>query len=163
MHRSIAAAALALCCLATPGRAAAEEGKPISLALVSPIQIVPETQGVNGFRFSLLYGKNAFLTGLDLSLVGQVTGSGTGVQWGIVQLVGGDFTGWQGGWGANITNGKFTGLQAGIFNSAERMEGLQLGFVNRAGTINGLQLGLVNIIEKGGMLPVMVLFNGSFK
>jgi hypothetical protein len=163
MHRSTAAAALALCSLCAPGGATAEEGKPFNLALVNPIQIVPETQGVSGFRFSLLYGKNAFLTGLDISLVGQVTGNATGVQWGIVQLVGGDFTGWQGGWAANITTGKFTGLQAGVFNSAERMEGLQLGFVNRAGSIHGIQIGLVNIIEKGGMLPVMVLFNGSFK
>jgi hypothetical protein len=30
-------------------------------------------------------------------------------------------------------------------------------------TLSGLQLGLVNIIEKGGILPVFVLFNASFR
>ena len=163
MHRALAAAAvLGLASLVAPARAGAVEGKPINLALFNPVQIVPEGQGVRGFRLSLVYGKNAFMTGRDLSLVGQVTGKVNGVQWGLVELVGGDFTGWQGGWAANITKGKFTGLQWGFFNSAERMEGLQFGFVNRAGTINGIQVGIVNIIEKGGWLPVMVIINGSF-
>lgn len=164
MHRALTAlAVVGFVSLVTPGRGSAAEGKPINLALINPVQIVPEVQGVTGLRLSLLYGKNTFLTGLDLSLVGHVTGKVSGVQWGLVELADGDVTGWQGGWAANITKGKFTGLQWGVFNSAARMEGLQLGFVNRAGTMNGIQVGIVNIIEMGGWLPVMVIINGSFK
>ena len=149
--------------LAAPQARAESGGQPISLGLVTPIQIVPESQGVSGFRFSLLYGSNAFMNGFDLGLVNVVKGSGEGVQWGAVSIVNGNFVGWQSNWLVSMTEGSFTGLQTGLYNQAKHMKGLQLGIVNNAETMDGVQIGLINIIQKGGMLPVFPIFNFSFK
>ena len=150
--------------LAAPATTHAQsDGKPISLGLVTPVQIVPEGQGISGFRFSLLYGKNTFVSGFDLGLVNMATASVTGLQWGAVSIVNGNFKGWQGNWIVSITEGSFEGFQSGIYNSANHVKGLQFGLVNHAVTMEGVQIGLVNIIEKGGMLPVFPFFNFSFK
>jgi len=120
---------------------------PINLGVFNPIQIVKEDQAVTAFRFSLIYGVNTDLTGLDLSLVGINHGSVTGVQFAAVGIVDGSFTGWQNGWGS-ITKGKFTGLQTGtIYNSAGSGSGVQFGIYNKAGEFSGLQLGLLNIVD----------------
>ena len=154
-----------------------QSGKPIQLALFDPVQIFPNTDGISGFRLNIIYSKNAFMKGFDLGLVNSISGEVDGVQWGFVDIVGGnftgwqyglaninggDFTGWQASWVVSITDKKMVGLQTGIYNSAGDASGLQFGLVNHAVTMNGLQLGLVNIIEKGGMLPVFVIFNASF-
>jgi hypothetical protein len=149
--------------LAAPSSTHAQsDGKPISLGLVTPIQIVPEGQGISGFRFSLLYGKNAFVQGFDLGLVNVTTGGLTGVQWGLVSIVGGNATGWQNNL-VSFTEGSFEGLQMGFYNQARHVKGLQLGLVNNTVTMEGVQIGLINIIQKGGMLPVFPFFNFSFK
>jgi hypothetical protein len=149
--------------LAAPSTTQAQSGgKPISLGLVTPIQIVPEGQGISGFRFSLIYGKNAFVQGLDLGLVNVTTGGLTGVQWGLVSIVGGNATGWQNNF-VSFTEGSFEGLQMGFYNQARHVKGLQLGLVNNTVTMEGVQIGLINIIQKGGMLPVFPFFNFSFK
>jgi len=142
---------------------AQSDGKPISLGLVTPVQIVPEAQGISGFRFSLIYGNNAFVHGFDLGLVNMTTGGVTGVQWGLVSIVNGNVTGWQGNWIVSITQGNVEGLQTGLYNSANHMKGLQFGLVNHAVTMEGVQIGLINIIQRGGMLPVFPFFNFSFK
>ncbi len=153
-----------LASLAFPVASRAESGgSPISLGLVTPIQIVPEAQGVSGFRFSLLYGSNAFVNGFDLGLVNVTKGGVEGVQWGLVGIVHGNVVGWQGNWAANLTDGSVTGLQWGIYNQANHVKGLQLGLVNNTVTMEGVQIGLINIIQKGGMLPVFPIFNFSFK
>jgi hypothetical protein len=143
-----------------PFTARAKE-RPINLSLVTPIQIFPDTDSIVGFRFSLLYGRNAAFTGLDLGLANHTTGPFKGVQFGLVGIAEKGFLGWQDNF-VNVTNGKLEGLQFGAVNYAEHVRGLQLGLVNYAGTISGIQIGIVNIIRKGGMLPVMVIFNGSF-
>ena len=51
------------------------QGNPIQLALFNPIQIVPEGESVNGIRLNLIYTKNANVTGFDMGLVNQTTGS----------------------------------------------------------------------------------------
>ena len=150
---------LALLVLA-PLAAQAKE-RPINLSLVTPIQIFPDTDSIVGFRFSLIYGRNASFTGLDLGLVNHTTGPFKGVQFGLVGIAEKGFLGWQDNF-VNITYGKMEGLQVGAFNYAEHARGVQFGLVNYAGTISGIQIGLVNIIRKGGFLPVMVIFNGSF-
>ena len=150
--------------LAVPATTRAEaDGKPISLGLVTPVQIVPESQGISGFRFSLLYGNNAFVNGFDLGLVNMTSGGARGVQWGAVSIVNGEFKGWQGNWVVSITGGNFEGLQTGLYNQARHVKGLQLGLVNQTDTMEGVQIGLINIIHKGGMLPVFPFFNFSFK
>jgi hypothetical protein len=136
---------------------------PINLSLFNPIQIVKEDQSVTAFRFSLIYGKNVDMTGLDLSLVGVNTGSVTGLSWTGVGMVDGSFTGWQSGWLASVTKGNMQGLQSGIYthsgsgstgaqfgfyNTADDFSGLQFGFINVAESMrSGLQIGLINIIK----------------
>ena len=138
------------------------QNSPIQLSLVNPIQIVPETQSINGLRFDLIYGKNANVTGFDLGLANHTTGKELGVQWGIVNLTEGGFTGWQDGF-VNVTKGMSVGLQTGTVNYHDgHFNGLQISIVNYAATLKGLQLGLINIIGKGGFLPVFPIFNFDF-
>ena len=151
---------IALLLVLAPLAAEAKE-RPINLSLVTPIQIFPDTDSIVGFRFSLLYGRNAAFTGLDLGLVNHTTGPFKGVQFGLVGIAENGFLGWQDDF-VNITNGTMEGLQFGAVNYAEHARGVQLGLVNYAGTISGIQIGIVNIIRQGGMLPVMIIFNGSF-
>jgi hypothetical protein len=156
---------------------AAADG-PINLSLFNPVQIVKEDQAVTAFRFSLIYGKNTDMTGVDLSLVGLNTGSFTGVQWAGVGLVEGDFTGWQNSWLASIAEGNMQGLQMGAYtkaglgssgvqlgllNTADDFSGLQFGLVNITQTMrSGLQIGLVNIIQNKEKLKVFPLVNWRF-
>jgi hypothetical protein len=136
--------------------------KPIQLSLFSPIQLVSEENAISGVRLSLLYGRNTYVTGLDLGLVSHSTsGKSKGVQFGLVGLVDADFVGFQDTW-VNITKGDFEGFQWGIVNYAGYANGFQLGLVNYAKRMKGLQLGLVNIIKQGGQFPVFPIVNWSF-
>jgi hypothetical protein len=164
MRRTLTVLPLVAALLAVPATSRAESGgQPVSLGLFTPVQIVPEGQGVSGFRFSLIYGNNAFVHGFDLGLVNMTSGGFEGLQWGLVGIVNGSFVGWQGNAAVNMTTGSATGLQLGIYNQANHMKGLQLGLVNNTVTMEGVQIGLVNIIQKGGMLPVFPFFNFSFR
>lgn len=136
--------------------------KPIQLSLFSPVQIVPEKDAISGVRLSLLYGKNANVSGLDWGLVNHCTsGISKGVQIGLVGLIDADFIGFQ-GTAVNITKRNFEGFQWGIVNYAGHANGFQLGLVNYAVSMKGLQIGLVNIIKKGGQFPVFPIVNWSF-
>jgi hypothetical protein len=136
--------------------------KPVQLSLVNPIQIVPESQSINGFRFNFIYGKNANVSGFDLGLANHTTGKELGVQWGFVNLTDEGVTGWQNGF-VNIAKGMSTGLQTGAVNyNNGHFEGLQFSIVNYSATLKGLQIGLINIIGKGGFLPVFPIFNFDF-
>lgn len=137
--------------------------KPVQLALFNPIQIFNENTSITGLRISLLYGKNASVTGLDWGLVNHTTsGVSKGVQFGLVGYAEADFMGWQDN-GINITKGKFEGLQWGVVNYAGTISGVQLGFVNYAANMTkGLQIGLVNIIKHGGQFPFFPIVNWAF-
>jgi len=170
----VAAAAVASALGSAPLRA---QEQPIQLALVAPVQLVPEGRAIRGLRLDLLYGRNTAVTGLDVGLVNHTTrGPSAGLQYGLVNLAGGDFTGWQASL-VGVTQGRFTGLQSGAVNSAgsgsgvqwgmvnvaETMHGLQFGFVNVARRMNkGVQIGLVNIIREGGQFPIFPIVNWSF-
>ena len=133
---------------------------------------------MTAFRLSLIYGKNASLTGLDLSLVGRNTGSVTGVAWAGASIVDGDFTGWQDTWLAAVTKGNMqglqvgaytksglgsTGVQLGLFNTSDDFSGLQFGLVNITQNMrSGLQIGLVNIIKSKEKLKFFPIVNWSF-
>jgi len=138
------------------------QGQPIQLSLITPIQIVEETESISGFRFNLIYGKNANVSGFDLGLVNKTTGMQDGVQWGGVNLTDAGMKGWQAGF-VNISKGNFVGLQTGTVNYHEgHFNGLQFSIVNYAATLKGLQLGIINIIGEGGFLPVFPIFNFDF-
>jgi hypothetical protein len=155
----LAVAILAFVLVAQPVLA---QEKPIQLSLVSPIQLVPEANGISGIRLSLLYGRNTHVTGLDWGLVSYCTsGMSKGVQLGCVGLVDADFTGLQASV-ANITKHNLEGFQWGLVNYAGHASGFQLGFVNYAVSMKGLQIGLVNIIKQGGQFPVFPIVNWSF-
>lgn len=158
---------------ATP--AVAQE-KPIQLSLFTPVQIVPESQGVSVLRLNLIYSANRSVKYFDWGLVNVTTGGpSAGVQWALVAVNKGSFTGWQAAAGA-VTKGPFVGLQSGWFTSAQEGEGVQWGIVNTAASWNGLQfglvnytqrlhglqIGLINIIKTGGQFPVFPIVNWSF-
>jgi hypothetical protein len=84
----------------TPSPAVAQSETPIQLALLSPVQLAPESDAVRGVRLSLLYGKNTSMTG-------------RGLQWSVVN---------------NATN--FRGLQVAIVNYAQTLNGVQVGLIN---------------------------------
>jgi hypothetical protein len=168
-----------LAVLALAGAAAAPlvaQEKPIQIALFTPVQLVPENQGVGVLRLNLIYSANRSVQYVDLGFVNVTTGGASqGVQWAFVAINKGSFTGWQAA-GAAVTQGKFTGLQSGWFTSARQGEGVQWGLVNTAASWNGLQfglvnytqrlhgvqIGLINIIKQGGQFPVFPIVNWSF-
>jgi hypothetical protein len=135
----------------------AAQERPINIALVAPIQIVPADQPIKGLRLNVIYGRNSAMTGFDLGLANHVAGRMSGVQWGVVNLAD-SMVGWQAGT-VNYTAGRFEGFMWGSVNYAGHINGLQLGLVNYAARANGIQIGLVNIIKKGGQFPVMVIAN----
>ena len=161
--------------LAVPGTVLADG--PINLALVPSVQIVGETDSVTAFRLGL-WSSNANMTGLDLGIFAQNSGSFTGVQWTAAGIVDGDFTGWQNNWLASVANGNMqglqvgaytksgtgsTGVQLGIFNSSDEFSGLQFGLVNITEVMrSGLQIGLINIIRSKEKLKFFPIVNWSF-
>lgn len=180
MTRSLVLAFLAVAvALAAP--AAAQE-RPIQLALVNPVQLVPEGQGISVVRLNLIYSVNRSVNGLDIGLVNVTSGgASSGVQWTLASVNRGAFTGWQGGWGgiggvAAITEGPFVGLQSALYTSARQGRGVQLGLLNTVANWNGLQvgvlnmaqqlhgvqIGLINVIKTGGQFPVFPIVNWSF-
>ena len=45
------------------------QNNPFQIALVTPVQLVPEDDSVSGIRLNLIYGRNTTITGLDLGLI----------------------------------------------------------------------------------------------
>lgn len=167
---------LGLAFLTTAGPLHAQRRRPVQLSLLTPVQIFPERDAITGVRINLLYGRNAWVHGLDIGLVNHTTsGTSKGVQYGLVNLTRTNLTGWQYG-AVNLVEGKFEGFQQGIYNGSEAASGFQLGFVNTAQSfkgfqlgivnyarqMNGLQIGLVNIITRDGAFPVFPIVNWSF-
>ncbi len=130
----------------------------IQLSLFNPVQLHPESTDIRGFRLNI-YGKNNSLTGVDLGFFNQLgNGKSLGVQWGLVNMVSGSFTGVQFSEGINYTI-DMEGVQFGPANYTENMHGIQFGLVNYAKSITGAQLGILNIISDNGFLPVCIIFN----
>ena len=140
----------------------AAQSKPVNVALVTPIQIFPESNSMMGLRINLIYGKNVSMEGLDWGLVNAVGSGGfTGVELGLANICDGNALGVQ--WSAvNLTKGNVKGVQWGWFNSGGHVSGLQFGLVNYEGSMYGLQIGLINIIKTGGFMPVFPIVNFSF-
>jgi hypothetical protein len=158
-----------------PNELAAQDDKPIQIALFNPIQIFDAQTSITGIRWNLIWGKNANVSGIDFGLINEATGDVLGLQGGLVNNVGGNVTGWQQG-AVNLTRGLVQGVQAGFYsqslgtegvmwsgiNNTRRMQGLQVGIVNIADDMDGLQLGLVNIIRSKDRFPVLPFVNWKF-
>lgn len=116
--------------------AAFAETTPVMFSLFTPVQVPSRAYDVTGFRLSLLYGDCKNFAGLDI---------------GVVDHTGGDFTGIQIG-GVNVIDDRLLGGQVGLvnWNSSEVREwdkistGAQIGLLNYAGSFCGLQGGVVN-------------------
>ena len=160
-HKHLLSILAVLFMISVSASAMAQE-RPIQLSLFTPVQLFPEDTPISGIRLNFIYGRNISVTGLDWGLVNHTTtGKFTGVQFGLVGLAESDFLGWQDN-GVNIVKGNFEGFQWGFVNYANYAHGLQLGFVNYAAGMKGLQIGLVNIIQQGGAFPVFPIVNWSF-
>lgn len=159
-HRTLLTlAVLTLIIVSTPVLA---QDKPVQLSLFTPVQIFPEDNPIVGVRLNLIYGRNISVTGLDLGLVNHTTtGMSKGVQFAMVGLADSDFMGWQDNT-VNVVRGNFEGFQCGFVNYANYASGFQLGVVNYAASMKGLQIGLVNVIRQGGAFPVFPFVNWSF-
>ncbi|HUI08234.1 MAG TPA: hypothetical protein VL486_14640 [Verrucomicrobiae bacterium] len=135
--------------------------RPIQLALVPDVQLVPQEQSITGFRLNI-YGCNQDVTGVDIGLVHQATGNFKGAQFGIVNKVDGDSSGMQLAGIFSETRARMTGWQVGMGNHAGYMKGVQLGFVNMADDMTGIQIGLVNIINSKTDYKALPLINAKF-
>ncbi len=155
-----------------------EAQKPIQLSLFPPLQLVNETESIQGFRFGL-YAKNDDMEGFDLGVITHTTDDATALQISLVNIVDGDALGAQVGWGlgiaiANVVRGKYTGFQSGLYNGAGSAEGFQMGVLNNVGgraaglqfglvnvadDMNGFQVGLINIIRSKERFPVLPIVN----
>jgi len=162
LNRKLIIVSLTMLLITLVSASAVAEEKPIQLSLFTPVQLFPEDTPISGIRLNLIYGRNVSVTGLDWGLVNHTTtGKFTGVQFGFVGLAESDFLGWQDN-AVNIVQGNFEGFQWGVVNYANYANGLQLGLVNYAASMKGLQIGLVNIIQQGGAFPVFPIVNWSF-
>lgn len=149
--------ALVITVLATLPAFAAE--KAVNLSLFTPLSLVKPEDSVSAFRFNLIYGKNASVRVVDLGLVNQTTtGLSKGLQWGLVNVTGGDFHGIQLA-AVNINSGNTEGFAWSTINYTNNAKGLQLAVVNYAQSMHGVQVGVVNIIKHGGFLPVCIIAN----
>jgi hypothetical protein len=142
--------------------AEAAASNPFQLALFSPVQLVPESDGVRGVRLDILYGCNTEVRGLDLGLVNRTTsGESKVLQLGFVGWAEDNLSGFQ--WNdINFTRNDFKGFQWGVINYAGNARGFQLGLVNYTENMYGLQIGLINVIKQGKFLPFFPIFNFSF-
>jgi len=124
--RSVVATVALAAAVAMP--LAAQEN-PVQLALFTPVQLVPESQGVSVVRLNLIYSVNRSVKFIDLGFVNVTSGGpSSGVQWGGV-------------------------------NTAANRNGLQFGLVNYAQRLHGVQIGFINIIRQGGQFPVFPIVN----
>lgn len=144
----IISAGVAALLLASPGSLTGQsDERSFELALYSPVQIRNEDDAIRILRFSLLYGSNESVKGLDVGLVSRNRGGvSKGLQYSLVGIIDGDFVGWQNNF-VGITRGQFTGVQSGAYNELGEGEAFQFGIVNRARNVSGFQLGLVNISD----------------
>ena len=138
------------------------ENKPIQIAFFTPIQIFDEDISITGVRWNVLYGKNSSVTGLDFGLVNRTTEKMShGVQFGLLAFADRGWTGWQNNF-VNVTRNEFKGFQFGFLNYVEDANGLMIGIINYARRLKGIQIGLFNLIEAGGVAPVLPIVNWAF-
>ncbi len=162
MRTTLAALVLGFVVLSAIPLDAVAAGNPFQIALFAPIQLVPESQSVNVFRFNIIYGSNTEMHGLDIGLVNRTTsGKSTALQLGFVGWSEGSFSGIQ--WNSvNFTRENFKGIQWGLVNYAKSARGLQFGFLNYTENMYGVQIGLLNFIKNGKFLPFFPIVNFSF-
>lgn len=147
----------------------------------------PDDPDVSGARFSVFYGKNRRIRGIDLGLfslsetehlvgfrsivgVGKVTGTSTGLANAVMNVHTGVDTGVNAAFLNHVNTMKngvdiafvnvadgYSMVDLGGINVSDRST-VQLGFVNMTKEISAVQLGFLNIAENG-FLPIFPFFN----
>lgn len=148
----------------------------VQFCLYAPLQVSPEVFDVRGIRFTVPFGVNRSVYGIDTGLWSVTTGYQYGFQanglvayhdqdadgfnlGGIVNYTGRNSTGCIiGGIYSEVYN-KITGFQTALITAqARQVSGVQLSLFNYCEDLNGIQLGLINI-NNNGTIPFMILFN----
>ena len=118
----------------------------LAVGLADPVQLPQANYNVAGLRWSIFYGSNFTVSGIDVGLVGRVNDSFTGLALTAADWVEGDVVGAQLSGVASIIKGNATGFQMAPFVNYNHgvFTGFQTGLVNYDGTFNGLQFGGLN-------------------
>jgi hypothetical protein len=146
---------------ATAAAPAEETFKPIQLALVPTIQLVPQDQSVRGFRLNI-YGDNQNVSGVDIGLVHETKNRFSGVAFGLLSIVHGECRGLQFSGIYSGAEDRMSGLQVGMVNRSANIHGLQIGLANFADDMTGVQIGLWNEIKSKEKWQVFPLINAAF-
>lgn len=147
----------------------------------------PESENVDGFRFSILYGKNTKVGGFDLGFfaytraaefdgfgplfaIGHVTGNSSGCMCSFANFVEGTASGANIGF-INIVGDSPDAVNVGFVNTSQKTTGVdigglsmskksstQVGFLNITEEITNVQIGLLNVASNG-FFPVFPFFN----
>ena len=145
----------------TEAVAATEPVKPIQLALVPAVQLVPEDESIQGLRLNI-YGRNKNVSGVDIGLAHETTGDFKGVAFGILHIAHGEGRGLQFDGIYSEATARMAGLQVGMVNRSNDMHGLQIGLANFADDMTGIQIGLWNEIKNKEQWNVLPLLNAAF-
>lgn len=146
---------------------------------------------VKGLRFGL-YGKIQYVSGFDLSIIGETTEINSSIQLGLFNIsnvstgvslglvsttkkncglqfslvqLSNTITGLSVGVIYNEAVTQLDGNMLGLINNAGEMSGLQIGAINSSKKMSSLQIGIINIAEEhsnGMQLGLINLSNGSF-
>jgi hypothetical protein len=158
----------------------AEECSPFQISLLAPAQLVAKEKAICGARFSLIYGDNASVSGLDVGLV-NVAGALQGIEIGGVNWLSADER--KKSWGLQVGginhagNADFTGCRISLLNTGSTkasikglqisaynfylgdIDGIQIAFGNIVKDFNGVQISLLNDAESVNGLQIGGLFN----
>jgi len=135
---------------------------PIQVSIWSPVQVFPADWDVIGLRLNGFYGRNSRVYGLDVGLYNHVSVSGGGGALGfnntacdgnaLEATILGERAGrcqryYRSGYGCGVfgvPSCSYCGLQAGMFNYADRLRGVQCAILgNQAADMKGIQLSLL--------------------
>lgn len=169
---SIAVVALAFSSFMSGAHAATASITPVSINIVPGAQFPPSDFGVTGARLSALIGRNSYVSGIDIGVLGNITSqefNGVGVSGlfnvtnGTTNVYGLQFAGLTNintnkasiyglqatlGVNANTAASSVVGLQLGLlgnYGPFQDVYGFQIGLYNRANSVHGFQIGLINV------------------
>lgn len=120
----------------------------------------PNSDTVEGFRFSTLHGKTSSMQGLDLTVLGMSeTDDFSGLSLGLfagINKVNKSFS----GVAFNTVNwhlGHDEGVNIGLLNSTNSVKGVNFGIVNLSNSVAGANIGFINYNKKFSLVDFGVM------
>jgi hypothetical protein len=135
--------------------------KPLQLALVPTVQLVPQDQSIRGLRLNI-YGDNQNMSGVDIGLMHETKDRFSGVGFGLLNIAHGETRGLQFSGIYSGADGRMSGLQVGMVNRSANIHGLQIGLANFADDMTGIQIGLWNEIKSKEQWQIVPIINAAF-